>query len=109
MARLSTVAFTGFTKKQYVFDVWNENQEFRNTGAVYAVSRRYQNGATYSHDVAYFGQTGDLSSRFEDHHKLDCFHRHQTNCICTLVEDDEDLRLAIETDLVRHYKPACNG
>ena len=109
MARISTVSFTGLSKKQYVFDVWKTDQQFRDTGAIYAISRRYPNGNTYSHDVAYFGQTEDLSARFEDHHKQDCFEEHGANCICTLVENDEDLRCAIETDLIRAYKPPCNG
>jgi hypothetical protein len=61
------------------------NQKFRAVGGVYAISRRYPNGNTYSHQVVYFGQTEDLSVRFEDHHKEECFVQQQANCICTRV------------------------
>ena len=85
------------------------NQEFLSVGAVYAVTRRYQSSeGGHNHDVVYIGQTEDLSTRFEDHHKADCFKEHKANCICTHGDSDEDSRLAKEDDLIKQYNPDCN-
>jgi hypothetical protein len=109
VAKISTVALRGESSDDYVFDVWPMNQAFKVIGVVYAVTRRYQNAAGgYSHDVIYIGQTEDLPTRFGDHHKDACFAERNANCICTLVDGDEDSRFAKEADLVRHYNPHCN-
>ena len=108
MARISSVSFLGKSGNKYVFNVYPIGQAFKNLGAVYAVTRRYPNGNTFSHDIIYIGETGDLSTRFDDHHKADCFTIHNSNCVCTHSENDEDLRLAVEDDLVKLHKPLCN-
>lgn len=108
MAKISAVTFKGKSGKEYAFDVWHMDQAFNDVGAVYAVTRRYKNGNTYSHDIIYVGETGDLSTRFGDHHKADCFEEHSANCICTHREKDEDSRLAKEDDLIKKHKPVCN-
>lgn len=63
----------------------------------------------YSHTRIYADQTGDLSTRFDNHHKQACFDRHSKNCVCVHGEQDEDTRLAIEQDLIDNYDPPCNG
>jgi hypothetical protein len=109
MAKLSTVAFVGKSGLKYVFDVWLMDQEFNAVGGIYAITRRYQNNqGTYSHDVSYIGETEAFSTRFGSHHKMDCCEKRGANCICTLVEEDGDLRLTQEDDLVKSYKPPCN-
>ena len=111
MAKLNDLTLYGKSGAAYEFEVWPMNQVFNAVAAVYAVTRRYQKtGATsYSHDVIYIGQTDDLSTRFADHHKADCFTKHKANCICTHRDDDEDSRLAKEKDLIANYDPPCNG
>ena len=56
----------------------------------------------------YVGQTGDLSTRFETHHKQSCFDRHGANRICIYEEQLERTRLVIEQDLIDNYHPVCN-
>ena len=109
MARISTAAFKGHSGGSYDFDVWPLDQSFRAVGAVYAVTRRYKNSkGGHSHEILYVGQTGDLSTRFDDHHKADCFARHGETCICTHRDDDEESRLAKEQDLIQRCDPPCN-
>lgn len=109
MARVSTVTFHGKSGAEYLFEVWHLDQTFNEVGAVYAVTRRYLNAeGNYSYYIIYVGETGDLSTRFENHHKADCFTEHKANCICTHRENDEDKRLAVEDDLIRHPNPPCN-
>ncbi len=59
--------------------------------------------------VLYIGQTGDLSTRFDNHHNQPCFDRNGKTHIGIHLESSEARRFEIETDLVRNYNPACNG
>lgn len=45
------------------------------------------------------GETGDLSTRHERHHRKPCFDKHGANCIGVLLEEGEQRRLDIETDI----------
>lgn len=110
MAKLSDLTLTGKSGKVYDFEVWPINQAFNAVAAVYAITRRYpKSEGVYNHDVIYIGQTDDLSTRFNNHHKADCFAKHNANCICTHRDDNEDSRLAKEADLIANYNPTCNG
>jgi hypothetical protein len=109
MAKISTVDFMGKSGKSYGFNVYPFDQQFKAIGAVYIVSRRYMTAnGRHSHKVIYVGQTDDLSIRFDDHHKANCFKQNDANCICTHVDDDEDSRLAKEDDLIKLQNPPCN-
>lgn len=109
MAKVSDATFTGQSGAKYRFNVYPIGQAFKAVGAVYAVTRRYKNSkGGYSHEFIYVGETGDLSTRFDDHHKADCFTRHKANSICTHTDDDEDSRLSKEDDLIKKHNPPCN-
>ena len=109
MAKISSVMIKGKSGEEYAFDVWALDQAFNPVAAVYAITRRYQNDDSYSHEIIYVGQTDDLSTRFDDHHKAECFKRKNANCICTHRDNDEDSRLSKEDDLIKLHKPTCNG
>ncbi len=109
MAKLGTITFTGASGTEYEFDVYPFGESFSEVGAVYVITERTpksKGGA--DHTRIYIGQTGDLSERFDTHHKADCFQRHDANCICVHRDDDEDSRLAKERDLLAAYSPPCN-
>lgn len=109
MAKISSATFKGKSGETYGFNAYPMGQAFKAVGAVYAVTRRYKNSnGGYSHEIIYVGETGDLSTRFDDHHKADCFTRHNANCICTHGDNDEDSRLAKEDDLIKQQNPSCN-
>jgi|SRR5579864_8060249 len=110
MAKISTMACKGESGASYTFDVYPMDQNFRTVGGIYIITERYKNTqGEYKHRFIYIGQTEDFSSRFDDHHKADCFQQNNATCICTLVEEDEENRFAIETDLIRQHAPPCNG
>jgi hypothetical protein len=111
MAKLSTITFTGASGTDYKFNVypWDTNFE-EDYGAVYFVTeRRRKPDGGYSHTRIYIGQTEDLSTRFDNHHKQDCFDEHNANCVCVHEEQDEDTRIEVEKDLINKYHPPCNG
>ncbi|MGA2120363.1 MAG: hypothetical protein ABSH56_37285 [Bryobacteraceae bacterium] len=110
MAKISTMTTKGLSGREYSFSVYPMGQEFREVGGVYVVTRRYKNDAgEYKHVFVYIGETGDFSTRFINHHKARCFQNHKATCICTLIEEDQDARLAVEDDLVKQHDPPCNG
>lgn len=59
--------------------------------------------------MLYVGQTDDLSSRFDGHHKQRCFDRNGKTHIAIMREDSEKNRLRIESDLITKYTPTCNS
>lgn len=107
---LGTVVFEGQSGQQYAFQVYTLDTTFRRVGAVYAVVNRYSKpeGGGYYVTPLYFGQTSDLSARFEGHHRQRCFDRNNANAIAIRLDGDERSRLAKETDLIRRWDPECN-
>lgn len=105
MAKVETVTAAGASGSNYSFDVYPWGTAFRPLGAVYLVLRRNANGR---YDILYVGQTGDLSERFDQHHKQGCFDRNQRTHIGILLEGNELRRLAIERDLLGNYQTVCN-
>jgi len=79
-------------------------------GAVYYISKRIEeNDGTRNHTNLYIGQTSDLSTRFDDHHKESCFLNKNANCKSIYAESNDAKRLEIESDLIEALDPPCNG
>ncbi|MEI8341203.1 MAG: hypothetical protein WCH43_06660 [Verrucomicrobiota bacterium] len=110
MPKLCDLILTGASGKKYTLEAYPLSTTFKALGGIYAISKRILNqDKTGTHTVLYVGQTGDLSARFNDHHKEDCWTRNSANCISILLEGTEARRLAIESDLVNAINPPCNG
>ena len=106
MAKLWTIELTGVSSKKYTFNVYSSDTSFKAIGAVYLISKR--NHINRNHDFIYIWETGDLSTRFDNHHRQSCFDKNWYNCISVYTENNEDERLEIETDLIDKYDPPCN-
>lgn len=110
MAKIGTLTLTGASGTKYAFNVYLYGTNFNAVGAVYCISKRTEKtDGTGSHTKIYIGETGDMSERFDNHHKEFCFKRHNANCISIHREDNEDKRLNIEEDLIDAYNLPCNG
>jgi hypothetical protein len=110
MAKLSTLSLGAQSGRSYAFEVYPSGTTFKPLGAVYAVGKRFPAGdGTYTQNVLYIGETADLSERFDDHHKAECFKSREANCINILLEGNHDTRLQIEADLIAKQNPPCNG
>jgi hypothetical protein len=109
MSRISTIALHGESEKIYHFDVHGRDHKHENVGGIYAVTKRYEDSeGTQSHTVLYIGQAPNLSIEFDNHPKTGCFDEHGGNCVCTLAEKNEEVRMAAEEDLTKYYRPICN-
>ena len=109
MGKFGTITCKGASGAKYEFTAYSDDTDFNAIGAVYVITSRSQkNDGSYSHLRIYVGETGDLSTRFDNHHQQDCFDKNKTNCICVYVEENEVTRLAIESDLLDKYDPPCN-
>lgn len=100
-----SVSLTGASGHSYNFEVFPWQTQFNRVGAVYCVLKRKPEG---NYTILYIGHTGDLSTRFDDHHKQLCFDRNRKTHIGIHPEPTESRRLAIERDLLGNYNPLCN-
>lgn len=101
----STITLQGRSSAKYDFFLYPWGADFKAIGGVYSVLRQDPDG----YAVIYVGQTGDLSERFDDHHKAKCFALHRRTHIVARVKESERQRLVIEADLIASYNPPCNG
>ncbi len=109
MAKFGDITFIGKSGRKYTFGAYSWDTNFKKLGGVYIVTQRIPNQAGGAdHTRIYIGQTGDISERFDNHHKAACFTRHNANCICILLEENEETRLSHEADLIEAYHPPCN-
>jgi hypothetical protein len=101
MQQRNTVTAQGRSGRTYTFNEYPVGTEFKPIGGVYMFLK--------DRDPIYVGQTGDLSERFEDHHKAASIRRRGANRVCVLAERSEAQRLAIEGDILANYNWPANG
>ena len=108
-AKIGEMTLTGQSGGKYTFNVYPSGTEFNKKGGVYYISKRTKKSSSGgSHSAIYVGKTKDLSERFDDHHKADCFERNGINAISIFAESNEQERLDIESDLIASLNPPCN-
>lgn len=105
-SKIGTLELLGASGQKYTFSIYPIGINFKAVGGIYYISRRADKG---NHSSIYIGETGDLSERFDNHHKSDCFEKYKANCISVYANDSRKERLAIEQDLIANYQPPCNG
>jgi len=104
MARLGTIILEGCSGKTYDFDIYPIDTIFKALGAIYFISKRKDR----NHEKIYLGITEDLSTRFVNHHKQDCFDKHDANCISVHLNQSETERESIEKDILCKHDFSCN-
>ena len=109
MTKLGTLTLKGASGQTYDFTTYSYDETFNAVGAVYEITRRQKKlTGNYGHTPIYIGETSNLSTRFDDHHKEWCFTEHNANCKCVHLDADEDSRRKKEADLIDYYNPPCN-
>ena len=104
-AQYSTTILTGDSGDDYIFEIHALDADLDAIAAVYAVTRTEDD----EHVVLYLGHTGDLSDRFDGHHKSECFDDNEADCLCLHRDENKRSRLRKEADLMIRYRPMCNG
>jgi hypothetical protein len=108
MGKIADATFSEASGTKYSFGVYTLDTGFKNIGAVYIYTKRTVNEGKGTHEFLYIGETEELANRLSGHEKLPCVYRHGVNCICVHVEENENTRLKIETDLRHANDTPCN-
>ena len=109
MPKIGTMKVSGNSGNEYAFDLYRIEITFKALGAVYIITKRVaKSEGGGSHTYLYVGETGDLSTLFNDHHKQPCFDRNGANCIGINLDDSEDSRLSKESDIRDAHSWPCN-
>ncbi len=111
-----TTTLKGQSGKEYVFSLYlfdsfeDLKSAWENFPALYLFTQRYSSNGAYYHNYIYLGETGDLSTRFDSHHKEQCIIKHQSNCIGIYknVPQDETKRKEVEKDILMANDFPCN-
>jgi hypothetical protein len=109
--KYGSITFTGKSGEEYRFDAWSIDTRFKALAAVYFVTKRTRENTTYnrsSHDNIYIGHTATLADPFDTHARFACFTKYGANCICIYLLEDEERRIAVESDLLASYSTHCN-
>lgn len=105
----------GASGKTYFFNLFGYStfdqlkNAFKPLAAIYVFSQRYVSEDTYTHHLLYLGQTSDLATRFDSHHKENEITAYYGNCIWIHVfNGSEKEREEAEKDILASYDFPCN-
>lgn len=103
----TTIRWTGQTGRKYTYYIYPIGTEFKPEPGNYIFARESSLG---EFTPVYIGETGDLSERFDNHHKMPCIRRAwATHIHVHINRDGVQARRSEEADLVDRWDPSCNG
>lgn len=105
----STITWIGASGRQYQYWIIPLKPNFpifKVLGGNYIFTKETRPGCF---TPLYIGETGDLSERFDTHHKMRSIILHGATHIHQHTNPDHQARLAEERDLIAKWKPICNG
>ncbi|MDT7832035.1 hypothetical protein RQM59_06565 [Flavobacteriaceae bacterium S356] len=101
---MATITLEGCSGKSYEFIIHAKGTNFNSVGGVYYITKIKNN----KHTRIYLGITNDLSTRFDNHHKEDCFEENGATHIAIHKSSSESEREKIEKDILCKYNFPCN-
>lgn len=88
---------------------FSENLEFSIKKGVYVFTKRQKNeDGSISHDILYVGQTTDLNTRFQGHHKATELKKKKPNCLAIHECSTNEELNQVEADLIDLWGPKLN-
>lgn len=105
MAEAPTINWPGKSGKTYKYEIYPINTTFKAEAGNYIFAKETQSNQW---TPIYIGETEDLSTRFDNHHKMDCIERQKATHIHAHLNSDKDARLTEEADLIAKWNPPCN-
>lgn len=107
MADVPTINWQGKSGATYKYWIYPLGSSLVAKAGNYAFAKEAKPG--YWTPV-YFGETSNLDSRFDSHHKIDCAKRNgATHVHAHLNDGGEQARRNEESDLIAKWNPTCNG
>ena len=105
MSEPETIVWDGRSGRKYTYWIYRIGTDFNPAPGNYIFAR----GVGNSYSPIYVGESGDLSERFDNHHKMACIKRNGATHIHVHANANENARLAEEFDIVAKWDPVCNG
>lgn len=106
MADNPTILWDGKSGKEYKYWIFEIGHPLKQVPGNYCFAKETEPSKWRP---IYFGETGDLSERFDNHHKMPCIRQEGATHIHTHESSaDKETRLAEESDLVERWHPKCN-
>ena len=99
-----TVVWGGRSGQKYTYYVYEIGTNLKAAGGNYIFAKVV--GGVWV--PVYIGQTSDLSTRFDNHHKMPCIRRNGATHIHAHLNALERDRLAEEADLLAGRTTSCN-
>ena len=100
-----TIEWKGKSGKVYTYRLYPRSVTHKSIGGNYIFVKET---SPKRWSPVYIGQTGDLSTRFLNHHQNECIDKNGATHLCTRVNGNEQSRLDEETDLRRLWPTSCN-
>ena len=106
MASLGTITWLGKSGKSYKYEIWSLSEIHKAVPANYIFVKETE---ADRYQPIYIGQTGDISERFDNHHKMSCIRKNGATHLCSHgSSSDEKERKAEESDLLGKWNTPCN-
>ena len=106
IASAPNITWTGKSGKEYTYQVYSITATHKAVPANYIFTKRDANNL---HTTIYVGETGDLSDRFDSHHKWQCITNAGATHVCTHESSStKSVRTAEESDILANYAFPCN-
>ena len=101
-----TIKWVGRSGKEYTYWIYDIGATFGKSPANYVFAKETKPDTLLA---IYIGETGDISERFDNHHKMPCIRQNGATYICAHTSSgDKEVRCEEESDLIANYHPVCN-
>jgi len=102
-----TINWAGKTGQTYLYYIYPIGSSLKQVPGNYIFAKQTQPGRW---TPIYAGETGDLSERFDHHHKMACIlQRGATHIHAHASSSDVAKRRLEEKDITDRWNPPCNG
>ena len=103
---MATMTLTGKSQQVYTFNLFPIGTNLKSGAGCYAFVKDLTNN---QYPLVYIGETGDLSERFDSHHKMPCIRQNGATQIGVHRTNSKQAAQNIEEDVLGRYSPPCNG
>ena len=102
-----TIKWTGKTGQTYLYYIYRIGSSLKQVPGNYIFAKQIQPERWI---LIYGGETGDLSERFDDHHKMSCIKQNgATHIHAHASSPNASNRRVEEKDIIDRWNPICNG